>query len=175
MFDFSTVPVFEGSLLTPVGITNSIRGYKTYVCVCSCGSGVEKIVRSDELKNGKVKSCGCLKKQQTIAPRVVHGKVKSPLYTVWRGMKLRCGNPNHQSYKRYGGRGITIYEPWKNDFGAFEKFFMSIGWEKGLQIDRIDNDDGYHPLNVRCVTPLENVMNRPFYRGMTSDRMDRYL
>ena len=169
MIDLSTVNVFEGSLLTPVGLSDKIRGYKTYVCVCSCGSGILKTVRSDELKNGRIKSCGCLKTKKTIKPRVTHGKVDSPLYSVWRGIKLRCGNEKHASYKRYGGRGITICESWKNDFGSFEKFMMFIGWEKGLQIDRIDNDDGYHPLNVRCVTPLENIMNRPNYRGMTSD------
>lgn len=169
------VEIHKDSRLTPVCRAGSIRGYKAFLCRCSCGSSVEKVVSSDKLKSGKVKSCGCMVKERTIKPRIVHGKVNSPLYSVWRGIKLRCGNKNNHNYSRYGGRGIKICDSWKDDFGEFERFIMSIGWEKGLQIDRIDNDDGYHPLNVRCVTPLENIMNRPSYRGMKKEKIMKYF
>jgi hypothetical protein len=37
---------------------------------------------------------------------------------------------------------------------------VGIGWKKGLQIDRIDNDGDYAPYNVRCVTPKQNAQNK---------------
>ena len=33
-------------------------------------------------------------------------------------MKGRCYNPKNASYRRYGGRGITVIERWRNSFEA---------------------------------------------------------
>ena len=34
------------------------------------------------------------------------------LYSIWKGMKTRCNNPNRLSFKRYGGRGIKLCQEW---------------------------------------------------------------
>ena len=89
------------------------------------------------------------------------GKYKQiPLNAVWRGMKIRCLNPKYPGYHRYGGRGITICNTWKNDFQTFARWAMSHGYRQGLQIDRTDNNKGYNPSNCRFVTCRENNSNR---------------
>jgi len=74
-------------------------------------------------------------------------------------MKQRCSNPKRKSYKDYGARGITVCEEWKNSFKSFYDFAVVNGWRKDLQTDRIDNNKGYSPDNVRFVTSFENRIN----------------
>lgn len=75
-------------------------------------------------------------------------------------MKERCYNPNAHYYKNYGGRGISICDEWRNDPIAFIQWGEKHGYQKGLQIDRIDNDGNYEPSNCRFVTPKENNNNK---------------
>ena len=53
-----------------------------------------------------------------------------------------------------------VCEDWKNDPGKFIKWLLINGKEKGLQIDRIDNNKGYCPENCRVVKPVVNANNR---------------
>ncbi len=46
----------NGSRVSPNG-----RAYSTWICRCECG--VETIVRSDNLRNGMVQSCGCSRRE----------------------------------------------------------------------------------------------------------------
>jgi len=90
-------------------------------------------------------------------------------YNVWSQMHQRCDDVDGKAYINYGGRGITICDEWSTYEGM--KSFISDGWEKGLQIDRIDNDQGYSPENCRFTTRSVNNLNRrPYgkskYRGI---------
>lgn len=89
-------------------------------------------------------------------PRYTHGLTGHPLYRVWTQMKQRCGNINNRRYKSYGGRGIAVCDDWRNDFAAFHAWAVSHGYQKGLHIDRIDNDGDYTPDNCHYVTNTEN-------------------
>lgn len=84
------------------------------------------------------------------------GKVSSE-YSSWRKMMLRCYNPNAPRFDRYGGRGITVYEPWHR----FEAFFASMGQKPTPQhtLDRIENDGNYDPSNCRWATKKEQARN----------------
>lgn len=88
------------------------------------------------------------------------------LFNVWQTMKGRCENPNRQKYKDYGGRGIKVCEEWQSA-SNFVLWALRNGYEKGLQLDRINNDGDYCPENCRFVTPKENSRNRRNTKRLT--------
>ena len=88
-----------------------------------------------------------------------HGLTKHPLYRKWGEIKTRCYNQNREDYVHYAGRGITVCDEWLNDPVAFIEWSLANGWQKGLYIDRIDNDKGYSPDNCRFVNNRTNCQN----------------
>lgn len=96
------------------------------------------------------------RKQRTCFSVERHGLFHHPLYSVWRGMRGRCNNESNASYKNYGGRGIEVCKEWNESFKTFYLWCVSNGWEKGLNIDRIDNDKGYNSNNCTFITVSEN-------------------
>ena len=75
---------------------------------------------------------------------------------------VRCTNPNSSVYPDYGGRGITVHPEWLADRVAFLRYLVGLdGWETPeLQLDRIDNQRGYEPGNLRFVTRSVNMSNK---------------
>jgi hypothetical protein len=127
-----------------------------------CGfCGEEFRTQTSRVKNGYTKSCGCHKKRRIKEANTKHGLGYTRLYNIWKTMKDRTLNPKHKAYIRYGGRGITICEKWL-DVRNFYDWAMSNGYEenKGLSIDRIDNDGNYEPNNCRWTTKTIQSRNR---------------
>jgi len=90
--------------------------------------------------------------------RAIHNQRYTRLYQVWAAIKQRCHNPKHHLFRYYGARGITLFEGWRDDFGAFA---ADVGPDPGrpFELGRADNDLGYQPGNVRWETRTENVRN----------------
>ena len=124
---------------------------------CKCGDVRGYSYRF--LLNGNTQSCGCVRKDKIREMQVTHNLSKHPLYPVYKDMIRRCYSPECISYENYGGRGITVCEEWKNDIFSFRSWAMNNGYEKGLQIDRINNEGNYCPDNCRFVTKDENNKN----------------
>jgi len=89
-----------------------------------------------------------------------YAKARHPLYSVFDNMNTRCSNPNTAYYSRYGGRGITVCEEWKDNKDNFIKWAKQNGYKKGLTIDRIDNNGNYEPDNCHFVTNKINLQNQ---------------
>jgi hypothetical protein len=72
-------------------------------------------------------------------------------------MKQRCRNPNNAGYDSYGARGIDFYE----DYSDFQNFYADVlDAPEGMWLDRIDNDRGYFPDNIRWAPPSVQANNR---------------
>ena len=92
-----------------------------------------------------------------------YGNELHPLYSRWLSMTQRCTNPRHSSYKNYGGRGITICDEFK-DFKSYVKYVESLdGYDPiNKSLDRIDNNKGYEPGNLRWVDNSTQIANQRF-------------
>jgi hypothetical protein len=134
---------------------HKIAGTYRYFAKCQCACGNEPhYVQPAMLKRGEALSCGCYHKERVTK----HGVWGHPLYAVWRSMMSRCYKKNDKRYYCYGKRGITVCDQWHNvhDFIAD----MSKGYSKGLQIDRIDNNQGYYKDNCRWVDRNTQARNK---------------
>ncbi len=91
--------------------------------------------------------------------RETHGRADTLEYFSWSNMKQRCQNKKVDSYKYYGGRGITICNEWLNSFSAFLSD-MGERPSKKHELDRKDSNGNYEPNNCRWATKEENNKNR---------------
>ena len=129
-------------------------------CRCKCGNICT--VSGEHLKSGHTKSCGCLNTETRSRTHATHKMTDSKVYAIWTNIKQRCLNPSNKSFADYGGRGITMYEPWVNSFLAFYSYVSQLEHygEAGYSLDRIDNNSGYELGNLRWTTKKEQARNR---------------
>jgi hypothetical protein len=149
--------------LTVLEVHHRTANKRWWLCACDCGT--EKIVRSDGLTGGDNVSCGCKKIDQLR----IHGGTGTPEHKAWSAMIERCHTTSHPMFSSYGARGIYVCQEWR---ASFQNFLRYIGSRPTRlhSLDRIDNDDGYRPGNVRWATKKEQANNRRMPRPRNSQR-----
>ena len=108
------------------------------------------------------KQRGQSKKLKVKKPKPVFTTRQSE-YGIWRLMNRRCHDPNKDKYSRYGGRGITVYQPWRTSYYLFCLYLNStIGMRpsEAHTLDRILEDKGYEPSNLQWLTMPEQCQKR---------------
>lgn len=122
---------------------------------CDCGNTCVKNLST--VKSGNVTSCGC--KYKPYDHRLER------LHAVYHGMKARCYQPNHVSYKWYGAKGVKVCKEWLDDFNVFAQWAIESGYDitapRGCcTIDRIDPYKDYEPSNCRWISMADQQLNK---------------
>lgn len=150
-----------GRLTVVSRVPNSKSGHIRFLCKCECG--VEKICQKQNLQVGATTSCGCFHKEKVSITSTKHGLKQDRLYILWKHVGQRTTNPNDKDYHSYGGRGIKMHPKWEEDAESFIKYLrMALGPKPTSQhsLDRIDNEQGYIPGNLRWASRKEQYHNR---------------
>lgn len=147
---------------------NALRRPKV---LCACGSVTT--VSFSRFCRGEVVSCRhCVRAATNKKLRARFGYSHIPegvsaldrkrLQRRIKGTMERCHNATNKGYRDYGGRGIYVYPPWREDKTAYLAYLITLpGWDNPkLELDRIDNNRGYEPGNLRWATKSQNVRNR---------------
>ena len=132
--------------------------YRKALFECYCGKEFQAQIISVRRKN--TKSCGCYRRQKMKETKTTHGLSRYPLYHIRAAMLQRCYNKSDKNYKYYGARDIIVCNEWINACESFIEWALENGWQKGLTVDRINNDGNYEPSNCRFVTQAENNKNK---------------
>lgn len=143
-----------------------------WLCQCSCG---RTFVRQRAgLVSGNSTRCRNCANKENGTKGITHGKSRvgkwTYLYRRWASMKRVCHNCNVKEYQYYGGRGITMFEPWAQSFQRFESDILAAIGDRpsaSMTLDRIDNDGNYEPGNVRWATMVTQARNRRNARSIT--------
>ena len=137
---------------------NTNQNKAQWLCVCDCGNKV--IVSRRHLKDFSTVSCGCYRSELAKENNSTHKMKGTRIYRIWSGIKDRCCNQNSKYWYRYGARGITVCDEWKNSFEQFYQWSLDNGYRDNLTLDRIDNNKGYYTDNCRWATYKEQENNR---------------
>lgn len=148
------------------------RRYGLFKCYC----GSEFKAQTTTIKTGHTTSCGCYRRQMLKEKQTKHGLRYHSIYKFWKSMIYRCTNPKYKKYKDYGGRGITVCDRWLDVRNFIEDMYPT--YEKGLSIDRINNNGNYELSNCRWTTMAVQQINKRVlmstnksgYRGVSFDK-----
>lgn len=154
--------------LTILRPTPPTHTHRKWHCRCECGE--VRDVREYDLRNGKHRSCGCLRRETTTKSKTIHGMAseghRHPLYVTWINIKKRCENPHTPRFADYGGRGITIDPTWRE---SFLQFLADMGEKPGpeFSVERRDNNGPYCKDNCIWADRLTQGANKRSNRRWT--------
>ena len=139
------------TFVTETSIQINKAGRRKRMATFQCHCGDTFTTRIDTVRSNITKSCGC--------SLIKHGLRYHPGYLVWKNMHYRC-----QSEPSYVRKNILVCEEWNelNPQGLqnFCRWWDQIYPGGKLTIERVVNQDGYHPDNCTFISQSEQVYNQ---------------
>lgn len=146
--------------LTVLSLAGKTRGGAGSAWECKCDCGEVTFAIGSRMVNGSKRSCGCNKGNWSKNGRAI---CYIDGHHSWTSMIRRC-RPDYFKREDYFDRGISVCKEWMpgNRGEGFRRFISHIGPRPscGYSVDRIDNDKGYIPGNVRWATGSEQIKNQ---------------
>ena len=133
-----------------------VRNTKGRSILCRCTAcGTDKLVDWRNLQLGKTKGCLCQSRRRDTYPELWQKR----LGRCMTAARSRCRNPANPAWSDYGGRGITF--DFNSTREAVNCIVQNLGSpsSNGMQIDRIDNNQGYRPGNLRWANSSQQKFN----------------
>ena len=146
----------QGSIIVLSHFKKGKYNTNYFRCQCDCGRISE--IATSHFFNDNQTTCGRFHKKYE------NSKIGEKLYNTWNRMIHRCYDPKNHKYYRYGARGNSVCDEWKNDYDTFYKWAMNNGYKEGLSIHRINNDANYEPSNCRWATRKQQQRNMSLNR-----------
>jgi len=147
-------------------INKKRKNYRRALFKCFCNNLFECDL--SQIKSLSIKSCGCLNSKENRRKRAIkHGLYNHILYKRWISINDRCYREKSSNFKNYGAKGIFVYEKWRNNFIEFYNYIIELEnynekllIENKISIDRIDNECGYMPGNLKFSSWHEQSLNQ---------------
>lgn len=158
----------SGKLTVAGYVLGTRSGVGALIVKCDCGFP-EYTVENQNFKNFKTTRCNRCAKLAASAHRYwVYSEAmpddvhRTRLLNRLAAAIARCHSPTSKIFKHYGGRGITVYESWRNNRAEFLRYVQTLdGWDRpDLEMDRTDVNSGYQPGNIRFVSKSDNAKNK---------------
>lgn len=167
--------------LTVLSRANSMysQGKPGWRCMCDCGAVTE--VRSDLLRRGKTRSCGCLFKESARKNAAKAARAR----TIYDDLAIgQAYSATRKNARRRGIRFRLSYEEYKtiirrachycNAPARLRGYLRSDGLDlrfRGHTLDRKDNAEGYYHWN--CVSACAGCNSRKFNKPYERFRIER--
>jgi hypothetical protein len=154
--------------LAVTGYLRGKRGVSALIVACDCGRP-EFTIEHNNFRTFKSTRCspcghtaGSEKRYWQYAAALPDDTHRTRLLNRLSAAITRCHNSSAARYSSYGGRGIYVHTAWRDDKAEFLRYVQTLpGWDDpSREMDRIDNDRGYLPGNIRFATRSQNMGNR---------------
>ena len=138
----------------------SKKKYRYWKMRCkSCNSSYEKEMKTiKKFPHLECKECSLKTRSGKLRTVDSMGKNRK-LYQAWADMKGRCYNSKSREYVRYGKKGVTVCEEWRDSSKAFISWALTFGDTSKLSLDRVDPYGNYSPENCRWETKSVQAQN----------------
>ena len=147
MKEFKDLTGLKYGYFTVLNIKENSKRGRSWLCECVCGN---KLILPESHVLGTStrprRSCGCMQLKQK-----GYSQTEPKLYGLWQQMIGRCHSKRNNIYYKYGAKGITVCDEWRENFESFLIWAKENGYEEGLTLDRIEESKGYSPSNCRWV------------------------